>query len=82
MTAVIIPFPLANRRSMILRQTRYAAGLNPEGAERHIQQQLAVQAEAMRRKGIDEALIAQELHCMESAIRATLWAVVATFGAQ
>lgn len=28
MTAAIIPFPLASRRSMILRQAQYAAMLN------------------------------------------------------
>jgi hypothetical protein len=71
-TAVIVPFPLANRRSMILRQARYAAGLNPDAAERHIQQQLKVQGQAMRRKGIDERLITSEINCLETSIRATL----------
>jgi hypothetical protein len=37
MSAIIVPFPFVNRRSMILRQARYAAGLNPDGAERHRQ---------------------------------------------
>jgi hypothetical protein len=72
MTAVIVPFPMANRRSMILRQARYAAALNPDAAERHIQQQLKIQGQAMRRKGIDERLIAHEISCMETSIRATL----------
>jgi hypothetical protein len=72
MTAAVVPFPLANRRSMILRQARYAAALNPDAAERHIQQQLKVQAQAMRRRGVDEQLIAHEIKCMETTIRATL----------
>ena len=71
-TATIIPFPLAYRRSMILRQARYAAVLSPAAAERHIRQQLKVQAQAMRRKGIDERVIAREIGCLETSIRATL----------
>ncbi len=71
-TATIIPFPLAYRRSMILRQARYAAVLSPAAAKRHIRHQLKVQAQAMRRKGIDERVIAHEIHCMESSIRAML----------
>jgi hypothetical protein len=72
MTAVIVPFPMANRRSMILRQARYAAVLSPVAAERHIRQQLKVQAQAMRRKGIDERVIAREIDCLETSIWTTL----------
>lgn len=72
MTAAIVPFPLASRRSMILRQALYAAMLNPDAAERHIQHQLNIQSRAMRRKGIDARLIAHEIRCMETSIRATL----------
>ena len=72
MTAVIVPFPLANRRSMILRQARYAAVLSPVAAERHIRQQMRVQAQTMRRRGIDESVIAREIGCLETSIRATL----------
>ncbi len=39
MTAVIFPFPLARRLDMIERQSRYAAELNADAAERFIQQQ-------------------------------------------
>ena len=72
MSAVIFPFPLAKRRTMIDRQARYAAELNPDAAERHIQQQLKIQSDAMRRKGVDDDLIARELRCMECAIRELL----------
>jgi Family of unknown function (DUF6074) len=78
---MIVPFPLASRRSMILRQARYAARLTPESAERHIRQQLKVQGQALQRRGIDEDLIAQELRSLERAIRTTLWDAVATRGA-
>jgi hypothetical protein len=72
MTAEIVPFPLASRRSMILRQARYAAVLNPDAAERHIQRQLKIQRQAMRRRGINEHLIAREINCLENSIRFTL----------
>jgi hypothetical protein len=72
MSAEIVPFPLASRRTMIERQARYAAELNPDAAERHIQQQLKIQGDAMRRKGIDDDLIADELRCMETAVRRLL----------
>jgi uncharacterized protein DUF6074 len=72
MTAIIVPFPLASRRSMILRQARYAAVLNPDAAERHLQRQLKIQGQAMRRRGIDQQLIVHEINSMETSIRATL----------
>jgi hypothetical protein len=54
---------------MIRRAAKYAAQLRPEAAERHIQLQVQVQADTMRRRGIDEHLILRELRHMESAIR-------------
>jgi hypothetical protein len=72
MSAAIYPFPLAKRKTMIDRQARYAAELKPDAAERHIRQQLKIQGDAMRRKAIDDALIAREIACMEEAIRAVL----------
>lgn len=75
-SATIVPFPLARRKAFIQKQANRAADLNADSGERHIQQQLKCQADAMRRKGIDEDLIARELRCMESAIRAALWGAV------
>ena len=72
MTASIVPFPLARRRNMITRQSRYAAELNPDAAERFIQQQLKIQGDSMRRRGIEEDLIDRELKCMEFEIRSRL----------
>lgn len=77
---MIVPFPLASRRSMILRQARYVARLTPESAERHIRQQLKVQGQALHRRGIEENRITQELQNMETAIRATLWNAIVTHG--
>ena len=72
MTASIVPFPLARRHNMITRQSRYAAELNPDAAERFIQQQLKIQGDSMRRRGIEEDLIDRELKCMEFEIRSRL----------
>jgi hypothetical protein len=72
MSADIVPFPLARRRNMITRQSRYAAELNPDAAERFIQQQLKIQGDSMRRRGIEEDLIDRELKCMEFEIRSRL----------
>jgi hypothetical protein len=72
MTAIVVPFPMANRRSLIVRQALYAAGLNPDAAERHIRRQLNIQCQAMRRKGIAERLITREINCLERSIRTTL----------
>jgi hypothetical protein len=81
MTARIIPFPLAGRRNMIARQSRYAAELNPESAERFIRQQLKIQGDNMRRRGVPQDLIAHQLKCMEAAIRRELQESVSMGGA-
>ncbi len=78
MSAKIVPFPLAKRYQMIARQARYAAELSADAAERHIAHQLRLQANAMRRKGVDPDLIQHELKSMESAIRKLL--ACAAFG--
>jgi len=70
MTACILPFPIARRRAFISKQAAHAALMHPDAGVRYLQHQLDVQAEAMRRKGIDEALIQRELRCMGQAIRA------------
>ena len=81
MTATVLPFPLARRRSMIARQSRYAAELNPESAERFIRQQLRIQGDNMRRRGVPDDQIAHELQGMEAAIRRELEDSVLTGGA-
>lgn len=80
--AQILPFPLTRRWAFIERQAGRVAELTQDAGERHIAHQLDVQAAAMRRKGIDEALIAREIKNMEQAIRASLWRPVSGGGAQ
>jgi hypothetical protein len=75
-TAAVVPFPLARRGAFIQKQANRAAEMNADAGERHIQQQIKIQADAMRRRGIDEDLIAREMKCMETAVRAALWKAV------
>ena len=70
MTAVIVPFPIARRRVFIRKQAKLASLMNPEAGVRYVHHQIDVQAEAMRRRGIDEALIQRELNCMRRALQA------------
>jgi hypothetical protein len=72
MTAAIVPFPLTRRRKFIARQVNRASKLNEAASEKHILGQLKIQADVMRRRGIEEDLVAHELKCMESAIRSAL----------
>ncbi|WP_410712066.1 DUF6074 family protein [Bradyrhizobium sp. BEA-2-5] len=75
-TARVIPFPITRRHSFIERQACRAAELSPDAGERHIRNQVQIQVDAMRRRGIGEDLIAREARCMETAIRAALWRTV------
>jgi Family of unknown function (DUF6074) len=45
-------------------------------AEVHLSQQLKVQADTLRRKGVAEPEIAREIRSLESAIRTALWRIV------
>jgi hypothetical protein len=70
MTAVVVPFPIARRQSFIAKQASHAALMNPDAGVRYLQHQLDVQADAMRRRGIEEDLIQRELRCMRRAVQA------------
>jgi Family of unknown function (DUF6074) len=73
----VIPFPLTRRRAFIERQAARVAELNRDAGERHIAHQLEVQAASMKRKGVAEGRIDVELRCMERAVRASLWRLLA-----
>jgi hypothetical protein len=70
MSAAILPFPIARRKYFIAKQASHAALMNADAGVRYLQHQIEVQAEAMRRKGINEDLIQRELRCLGQAIRA------------
>jgi hypothetical protein len=78
--AVVVPFPLARRRTYIVRQANHSLCLNPGAAARYLEHQLHVQGEAMRRRGIAEGLIARELKRMEAAIHRELLQVSLSTG--
>lgn len=74
--AEIVPFPISRRAAFIKRQAERAARLNPDAGERHIEQQVKIQIDAMRRKGVADEIIEHEAKCMEAAIRVALWTTV------
>jgi hypothetical protein len=69
MSAQIIPFPIVRRRSYIAKQAEQMACMKLEAAARYLKHQLQVQRDAMRRRGVAEALIEREIKNMEAAIR-------------
>ena len=81
MSAAILPFPIIRRYNFIARQVSRVSELNAYSRERHIHLQLKIQADAMRRKGIADNLIARELKSMEFAVRKACRTSVTPFGA-
>jgi hypothetical protein len=69
----VLPFPLARRRSLVARCAARMLSLSPAAAERHLEDLLRTQANAMRRRRIDETLVRAELRSLQSAVRAALW---------
>jgi hypothetical protein len=78
--AAIVPFPLARRRAFIGKHAARMADLPPRQAEAYLSQQLRVQGDTLRRRGIAESAIAREIRSLESTIRAELWRCVITPG--
>jgi hypothetical protein len=72
------PFPLARRRSLVLKLARHMAAKPPAAAETYLQQQLGRQIDALHRKGIADQVVEREVRAMESAVRAELWRLVLT----
>ena len=68
-TAAVFPFPIIRRHGFIRKQASHAALMNPDSGVRYLQHQIDVQAETMRRRGINEDLIQRELHCMRRALQ-------------
>jgi hypothetical protein len=75
-TALVVPFPVARRRPLVLSIARSALDRSPELGELHIQHQLRLQATVMRRRGIDPNLINVEISKLEAAVRALMWDAV------
>jgi hypothetical protein len=75
-TATVTPFPSARRGSFIRKQAERMKTLTPTHSDAHLRQQLKIQADTMRRRGVTEDVIAREIRALESGIRAELWRVV------
>ncbi len=69
MTAIILPFPIGQRRGYIRRLAEQVACLNPISGANYISGQVRIQSGAMRRRGFSEDLIAREMANLERAIR-------------
>jgi len=68
MSADIVPFPLVHRWAFINKQATVVMFNAVDVGDQYVAAQLRRQANAMRRKGIAENLIARELRAMEFAI--------------
>lgn len=71
--AALIPFPIARRRNLV---AAVAAGMlkrAPDQAERHLESSADRQAMVLRRRGIAQTIIDQEIAAFVSAVRAEVW---------
>jgi prolyl-tRNA editing enzyme YbaK/EbsC (Cys-tRNA(Pro) deacylase) len=72
-SGAVIPFPLARRRAFVDRHARLISTMRPEAGERHLDRQLSIQAENLRRKRIPSQTIEREVAALGAAIRAAMW---------
>jgi Family of unknown function (DUF6074) len=72
-SGTVIPFPLARRRAFVDRHARLISTMRPEAGDRHLDRQLSIQAENLRRKGISSEAIEREVAALGVAIRAAMW---------
>jgi hypothetical protein len=76
--ARVVPFPAARRHAFIHKQAGRMAALSRTRADAYLRQQLRIQADTMRRRGVAEETIGREVKSIESAIRAEMWKCVLT----
>lgn len=69
--AEIVPFPLCRRHGFITRQASWFAEQSPSAAEKNLRRQIDVQADALRRRGVADAVVERECSALDAAIRAT-----------
>jgi hypothetical protein len=74
----IVVFPFAHRRGLILRLAEQMVARAPSAAEKHLQQQLRRQIEALHRKHVPDRMVEREIRALESAVRTELWRLVFT----
>jgi hypothetical protein len=72
-TADLLAFPGERRVAFVRKQAARMALMPAESAEAYLHQQLAIQGDAMRRRGLAEARLKRVLRGMESAVRGELF---------
>jgi hypothetical protein len=72
----VVPFPAARRSAFIHKHAVLMAKSSQAKADAHLRQQLQIQAETMRRKGIADDVIGAELRRLEAAIKNELWTCI------
>jgi uncharacterized membrane protein len=75
-TAALIAFPAHRRRGFVRRQALRMATMTEPKAQAYMRQQLAIQADMMRRRGFDEGAVSKVVRGLESAIRAELFGCI------
>jgi hypothetical protein len=74
--SVILPFPRSRHSSFVIRHARRMAELSRDAGEKYLSQQLDIQAETMRRRGVAPELVEEECNRLEVAIRSMFRHVV------
>jgi Family of unknown function (DUF6074) len=77
-TPMVVSFPAARRGVFIHKHAARMATLSQARADAYLHQQLQLQAQTMRRRGIAEDVVAGEMKRLESAIRSELWKCILT----
>ncbi|MBN9043584.1 MAG: hypothetical protein BGP05_01220 [Rhizobiales bacterium 62-47] len=73
MTAKIVPFPVARRRDLVEAVAGGMLKRAPDQAERHLAFSADRQAIVLRRRGIEQSLIDEQIAAFVSAVRAEVW---------
>jgi hypothetical protein len=72
-SAQLLAFPAGRRVGEIRRLAEQMRRLSYERGESHLQRQLRLKADALRRRGISDAQVLQQISSLEAAVRAELW---------
>jgi hypothetical protein len=70
--AKVLPFPLASRRDLVIRQALWFCEQSHASAEASLRRQVTLQGEALRRRGVETARASDECVRLEHAIRAEI----------
>jgi hypothetical protein len=76
--AEIVPYPLAQRRDLVVGIAAQVASRPIRVGEKHLQHQLRRQEIALGRKGVSTQEIARQVRSLEAAVRAELWRIILT----